>query len=162
MDPKLIIALSSNAPPSGAGQAAPACPTPTLAEVQYRGPNRNRTGKQCSNCFMWVTIGSCLVHDRKVQIGAQAWCVRHVEGEPHKEWEPHRLTPLDPRFSGLREAKEGITCSGCTNYEPIDLDAGLCMVTVDVAADGLVGGPGHVQAAGACGRHRRLRVGMGP
>lgn len=159
MDPKLIVALSSNAPnPRAISAESPGPPAPTLAEVQYRGPNRNRTGKQCSNCFMWVTIGACLIHDRKVQIGAQAWCPRHVEGEPHKEWEPHRLTPLDPRFSGLREAKEGITCSGCTNYEPIDLDAGFCMATTD--AD--LGGPAHVQAAGACARHRRLRVGMGP
>jgi len=126
-----------------------------LAQVAYEPPNPNGEPKACANCFLWVRSASCLIHDRKIRVGAQAWCSHHIFGQPHNDWEPHNIRPVDPKLSGLRRAPGGVACDGCTFYEPVALEGGLCFGTTDGA-----GGPGRVEAKGACARHTPIRIGM--
>lgn len=153
MDPKLILGISSSAVPERSSPMAPPPPAPTLPQVLYSRPNPNGEPKACGNCFLWVRAGACLLYDRKVQIGAQAWCPHHVYGQPHDAWEPHHIRPLDPRL--IRRSPGGVACDACVHYEPTALEGGLCFGTM-----AQLGGPGRVEAKGACARYSPIRIGM--
>lgn len=123
-------------------------PLPTLPQVLYVPPLPDKARKNCSNCCMFVTSGSCQLHGPKTKISPQAVCGYWVGGKPR----PQRLLVdvdyVNPSLSGLDIVKGGTSCDTCKWFEAAQPGKGTCHGVRNESGSGLAS----VEARGCCAR----------
>lgn len=110
---KINKALCEDIPLKVIGGHAPA---PALWGVLYARPNDDESRKQCSNCALWVSSESCMIHDVDLKIIGDMVCGYHIYGSPSDQRLLPKARPLDPRLSGLELTNNGTSCDNCTYY----------------------------------------------
>lgn len=90
---------------------------PTKAQVAYSPPNPDESRKSCSNCHLWVTTKSCLIHKKDIYIPANAICVYHLFGKPKDEWIDLKVEPISAELSGLSVVPDGTSCDTCKAFD---------------------------------------------
>jgi len=122
-----ITELQKLIEPEGQDDPKPAV-SPQLSDVLYVAPAPGGEHRNCLNCVLWASkLEQCSIIDREEPIGAHHVCGYHLFGAPSKaKVNLPGLAPVDPRFSGLVLAQEGVACENCNHFSAEEDEEGVC------------------------------------
>jgi hypothetical protein len=132
---KAIEELNRLMEPEGQDDPKPSAP-PQLSNVLYSPPVPGGARRNCLNCT---------IMDRVEPISGRHVCGHHLFGAPSKiKGEFPGLAPVDPKYSGLILAKDGVACENCEHFSSLEDEDGVCAAVLKKKK------PAHVHPKGRC------------